>query len=206
MYSPTRDRIIPARFENVANAFRTLTSFFGLQDNHESESEVRFSRNKLHELFDTKWVSFVWQKLCFNIILGFDLSVFWKKVCFVIIWSDLYQSFTFHVPYFSKWVSIDGNLLVYVTTHPRSKIVSSWRTLFLGTVSTTLYNFLIDFDLTWIQLYYLEETYLSEKLIENSRNMRALFNFDPFSFETPIYSKSTYKTNDKSTFLENIVK
>ena len=33
--------------------------------------------------------------------------------------------------------------------------------------------------------------------------MRALFNFDPFSFEIPIYSKSSYKTNDKSTFLEN---
>ena len=81
-----------------------------------------------------------------------------------------------------------------------------WRTLFLGTLGTTFYNFLIDFDLTWIELYYLEETYISEKLIENSRNMRALFNFDPFSFEIPIYSKSTYKTNDKSTFLENIVR
>ena len=89
---------------------------------------------------------------------------------------------------------------------PRSKIVSSWRTLFSGTPGTPFYNFLMDLDLTWIESYYLGETYLSEKLTENSRNMRPVFNFDPFSFEIPIYSKSTYKSNDKSTFLENIVK
>ena len=49
-------------------------------------------------------------------------------------------------------------------------------------------------------------TYLSEKITGNSRDMRPLFNSDSFSFKIPIYFKSTYKTNDKSTFLENIEK
>ena len=55
-------------------------------------------------------------------------------------------------------------------------------------------------------MYYIEETYFSEKITAKSSNMRPLLNFDPFSFKIPIYSKNTYKTNDKSTFLENIVK
>ena len=85
---------------------------------------------------------------------------------------------------------------------------SSWRTLFSGTLGTLFNNFLIDLDLTWIDLYYLEETYISEKNdwklneYEDSLQFRSIFIWNPCIFQ----SKFTYKSNDKSTFLENIVK